>query len=102
DLIDTVNCLIDSYNSDGYLGNDISLSGLTYETDNGLPLFSANIKKIDSNNKFLLYDRTCSGLTADMAYSGDMFTFWKTTDEYINNLFLLIEIQLVLICLKLK
>ena len=41
----------------------------------------------DSNNKFLLYDRTCSGLTADMAYSGDMFTFWETTDEYINNLF---------------
>lgn len=91
DLIDTVNCLIDSYNSDGYLGNDISLSGLTYETDNGLPLFSANIKKIDSNNKFLLYDRTCSGLTADMAYSGDMFTFWETTDEYINNLFLLMN-----------
>lgn len=79
------------YVEDGYVGQDISLSGVTVETAEGYPLDMANIEEFSSDNKFLLFNRTPTGYTVH-TYSGETVTFsGRTTGVFKENLFLLMN-----------
>ena len=67
------------------------LSGKTFETDNGFDVLQSNQDYIESDNKFLLYDRTCTGLKAGEE-KGDEIALLETKRRRFNgNLFLYMD-----------
>lgn len=71
--------------------DDIELSAQTYETSNGFDIFSPNDDYIESDNKFLIFDRTPSGITIHN-YEGNEVVVLKTKKNRFNgNLFLYMD-----------
>lgn len=71
--------------------DDIELSAQTYETSNGFDIFSPNDDYIESDNKFLIFDRTPSGITIHN-YEGNEVVVLKTKKNGFNgNLFLYMD-----------
>jgi len=71
--------------------DDIELSAQTYETSNGFDIFSPNDDYIESDNKFLIFDRTSSGITIHN-YEGNEVVVLKTKKNGFNgNLFLYMD-----------
>lgn len=77
----------DDYTFD-LIDDDIELSAQTYETSNGFDISSANDDYIISDNKFLIFDRTPSGVTIHN-YEGDEIVVLETKKrKFKGNLFL--------------
>jgi hypothetical protein len=67
------------------------LSGYTFETNEGYPLKNSSVVKFDSNNKYLTYNRTRSGLTAQDGNVDEVTTFWYDGRKYNENLYLMMN-----------
>lgn len=58
--------LEEEYVENGYYNGDIKLDENTkLLTKNGYDLYQPNIKEMKTDNKFLMFDRTCEGLTVE-------------------------------------
>ena len=55
-----------NYVDDEYIEKDLTIDeNMTLKTEDGYDINQPNIGKIKTNNKFLIFDRTCEGQTAD-------------------------------------
>lgn len=66
---------------------EIPLSAQTYDTSSGLDIFSANDGYFFSDNKFLLFDRTRSGITANHYDGNEVAMVIYKTHSFSGNLF---------------
>ena len=62
-----------------------------YETDNSFKLKSANDYYFYTDNKFLLFDRTCNGYTVRNWEEGTMMMYYGKKDKFKENLFILMN-----------
>lgn len=81
-VYDTLDCDLieddDEYLDEDIIEPEIPIDDFTFETSNGFKLDSANDEYVISDNKFLMFDRTCSGLTADNAQGNEeVMLTWK-------------------------
>ena len=83
DIVDD-GCLYD------YIEDDIDISDFEYKTDNDF--FIGKIEYyIDTDNKFLLFDRTCSGFTTSTWKDGTSLRYILEKRRFKDNLFLLMN-----------
>ena len=79
------------YSTDeNYFQSDIDISDFEYETDNGIKLH-LNEYYIESDNKFLLFNRTCNGYTIKDWEEGAKALLIFPKNEFKGNLFLLMN-----------
>jgi hypothetical protein len=58
--------ICDNYVTDEYYEKDLVIDeDMKIETSEGYDLYQPNIKEFETDNKFLIFDRTCDGQTAD-------------------------------------
>lgn len=81
----------DSQECNIYIEDDIDISDFEYELDNGLPLSDANQYYFYTDNKFLLFDRTCNGMTVDKWVDGTQFMYYGRKSQFKGNLFMLMD-----------
>lgn len=80
----------EDYELDGYTVEDVNLNEIEFKTEDGYPLFVDNIKIIETDNKFLTFNRTEDGYRANEEFS-EKVTFWSVEEEYVENLFLMVN-----------
>lgn len=73
-----------------YVENDIDISDLTYTTDEGF-IIGKYEEYFDTDNKFLLFDRTCDGFNVKNWKDGTMFRYVSEKYDFNENLFLLMN-----------
>ena len=74
--------------NNGYEGNDIDLRNYDYTTNLNFNLDKTGYYEFNTDNGFLIYDRSSSGYTVDTWNKGDILTMYGTKKKYKNNLFL--------------
>ena len=74
-----------------YIAPDLDISDFSYELDNGLSLTDPNQYYIKTDNKFLLFDRTCNGYTTRNWVEGTEAVYVGSKKQYKGNLFLLMN-----------
>ena len=58
--------LCNSYVDDEYIQEDLHIDvDMDLKTDNGYDFYQPNLERLKTDNKFLIFDRTCDGQTAD-------------------------------------
>lgn len=73
-----------------YIEDDLDISDFTYETDLGLTI-GKDEDFIDTDNKFLFFDRTCSGFNVSNWEEGNIVRFVYKKHRMKDNLFLLMN-----------
>lgn len=73
-----------------YVENDIDISDFTYTTDEGF-IIGKYEEYFDTDNKFLLFDRTCDGFNVKNWKEGTMFRYVSEKYDFNENLFLLMN-----------
>lgn len=71
-----------------YIEDEVDISEVEYITTNGFRLDSSNDGYILSDNKFLMYDRTCTGLTVDNSEGNEQVLLAYKKKRFNGNLFL--------------
>lgn len=75
-----------------YIEPEIDISDFIYETSNGLKLNEANhMKLFTTDNKFLLFNRTCTGYTINNWIDGTQMEVWGKRHRFKENLFMLMN-----------
>lgn len=74
-----------------YVQEDIDISDFDYRLDNCLKLNVSNQYSFKTDNKFLFFDRTCTGFTVDNWIGGTEVEFRGQKSSFKNNLFLLMN-----------
>ena len=81
----------DTYNY-GYIEPELDISDFEYETSNGLKFKDANdMLLFTTDNKFLMFNRTCTGYTTDNWIDGTEMEVYGKRHRYNENLFLLMN-----------
>ena len=70
------------------INDDITLSAQTYDTKSGFDIYSANDGYFTSDNKFLLFDRTPSGITISNYEGDEVAMISYKTRKFEGNLFI--------------
>ncbi len=73
-----------------YVEGDIDISDFIYETDNGF-IIGKYEEFLDTDNKFLLFDRTCNGFTVNNWTEGNTIRYINEKFYDTDNLFLLMN-----------
>lgn len=73
-----------------YVEPDIDISNFVYETDNDF-IIGKNEEYFDTDNKFLLFDRTKDGFVIDTWKEGSVFRYVRERNNFNGNLFLLMN-----------
>lgn len=81
----------DSTDCQDYISDDIDISDFEYELDNGLKMTEANQYTITTDNKFLFFNRTCTGKTIHNWIDGTEFMFYGRKNNFKGNLFILMN-----------
>ena len=87
DYLEDINTINDI---EEYIEDDLDIIDWVYETSDGLTI-GINQEYIDTDNKFLLFDRTCNGLNAFNYKEGTTFRYIKQKNTFNENLFLLMN-----------
>lgn len=74
-----------------YIEDDLDISDFTYETYDGIYLHLNGHYYIETDNKFLLFDRTCDGFTIKNWEEGTVVRYYGQKNEFKGNLFLLMN-----------
>nr|DAO70016.1 MAG TPA: hypothetical protein [Bacteriophage sp.] len=74
-----------------YIEPEIDISDFEYETDNGFKMSEGNQKYMYSDNKFLLFNRTCTGYTTSNWIEGNKVMFTYRKNNFKGNLFVLMN-----------
>lgn len=85
---ETIEC--DSQEEDIFdlIEDDIVLSAQTFDTNNGFDIYSPNDSYFTTDNKFILFDRSPSGITADDYDGNEIAMVSYKTRRFDGNLFL--------------
>lgn len=75
----------------GYFENELNIVDFEYETDNGFLFTSANDYYFYTDNKFLLFDRTCNGYTTRDWVEGTQMMYFGKKNKFKDNLFILMN-----------
>ena len=75
----------------GYFENEMNIVDFEYETDNGFKIASANDYYFYTDNKFLLFDRTCNGYTTRDWVEGTRMMYFGKKNKFKGNLFILMN-----------
>ena len=90
DNVDKCDCSI--YAIDGYLAEDISIDpSMELTTSGGHDVWQPNVVEIRSDNKFLMFDRTKDGMTADKWEEGTEVVLSDIRIPDMENYFLLFD-----------
>jgi hypothetical protein len=81
----------DSTDCQDYIADDVDITDFEYELDNGLKISEANQYTITTDNKFLFFDRTCTGKTIQNWIDGTEFMFYGRNNNFKGNLFILMN-----------
>lgn len=84
DLGDLEDCL-------EYIEAELDISDFEYYTDNGFNLGEANQYYFYTDNKFLMFDRTCNGKTVKNWIDGTQFMYYGRKSQFNGNLFILMN-----------
>ena len=77
---------------DGYYEQEISISGTTLYTSDGVPVKESGYYEIKTDNKFLTFNRTKYGFTtANWDENTEIILTGSTSDFHTGNLFLLMN-----------
>lgn len=74
-----------------YLEEDMDIMSFNYEVDNGLDLKTAGYYRLYTDNKFMLFDRSCDGYTAHNWVDGSKMMYYGRKNKFKGNLFLLMN-----------
>ena len=74
-----------------YLETDIDISYFEYETDNGFKLSLPNDYYFYTDNKFMMFDRTCDGYTVQTWTEGTQMMYYGKKNKFKGNLFILMN-----------
>lgn len=74
-----------------YIENDLDISNFIFETYDGINLSINGQYYIDTDNKFLLFDRTCNGFTIKNWEENTLVRYYGTKNNFKGNLFLLMN-----------
>ena len=75
----------------GYFENEMNIVDFEYETDNGFKISSANDYYFYTDNKFLLFDRTCNGYTTRDWVEGTRMMYFGKKNKFKENLFIIMN-----------
>lgn len=81
---------VDTMDDGEFIALDLDISDFIWETDGGMKL-SFNEYFIETDNKFLLFDRTCHGYTYHKWEEGIVARYFGTKSTFKDNLFLLMN-----------
>lgn len=74
-----------------YLEQDLDIKDFEFKTDSGL-ILGKNVQTVlETDNKFLMFDRTCNGYTVDDYNEGDIVRYVSDKNNFKGNLFLLMD-----------
>lgn len=79
------------YEDTEYFEDDLDLSDYLFLTSNGLALDESNQYQFTTDNKFLMFNRTCTGYTVSNYEEGDTVTYQGVNYDFDGNLFLLMN-----------
>ena len=74
-----------------YIEAELDISDFEYETDNGFKLSEANQYYFYTDNKFLFFNRTCTGKTVSNWVEGTQFMYAGRRSKFKGNLFILMN-----------
>ena len=74
-----------------YVEPEMDITDFEYYTDNGFNLSEANQYYFYTDNKFLMFDRTCNGMTVKNWVEGTQFMYYGRKSQFTGNLFLLMN-----------
>lgn len=74
-----------------YMEDDLDISDFTYETYEGINLHLNGHYYFETDNKFLLFDRTCNGFTVKDWEEGTVVRYYGQKNSFQGNLFLLMN-----------
>ena len=74
-----------------YFENEMNIVDFEYETDNGFKLTSANDYYFYTDNKFMMFDRTCNGYTTRNWVEGTQMMYFGKKNKFKENLFILMN-----------
>lgn len=83
--IESVNCDVE------YIEDDLDISDFIYETNSGLKLHINGEYYFETDNKFLMFDRTCNGFTVKNWEEGSVMRYYGVRNNFKGNLFLLMN-----------
>ena len=76
---------------DEYIEPEMNIVDFEYETNNGFKLNSANDYYFYTDNKFLMFDRTCNGYTTRTWVEGTQMMYFGKKNKFKENLFILMN-----------
>lgn len=74
-----------------YFEPELDISDFEYETNNGFKLFEGNQYYFYTDNKFLFFNRTCTGKTVHNWVEGTQFMYYGRKSKFKGNLFILMN-----------
>lgn len=74
-----------------YLEAELDISDFEYETDNGFKISEGNQYYFYTDNKFLFFNRTCTGKTLHNWVEGTQFMYYGRKSKFKGNLFILMN-----------
>ena len=74
-----------------YIEAELDISDFEYVTDNGFKLSEANQYYFYTDNKFLFFNRTCTGKTVHNWVEGTQFMYYGRRSKFKGNLFILMN-----------
>ena len=74
-----------------YIEPELDITDFEYYTDNGFNLGEANQYYFYTDNKFLMFDRTCNGYTTRNWVEGTQFMYYGRKSQFTGNLFILMN-----------
>lgn len=87
DLVDDT-MMVNPYD---YIEQELKLSDFNFETSDGF-VIGRNVQTyLDTDNKFLMFDRTCDGYNTENYKEGDIVRYVTDKNDFKGNLFLLMD-----------
>lgn len=81
----------DNTDCEDYIESELDITDFEYETNNGFKLSEANWYYFYTDNKFLMFDRTCKGKTVKNWVEGTEFMYCGRRNNFKGNLFILMN-----------
>lgn len=76
---------------DEYIEPELEIEDFKYETKDGFLLKVSNQWYFETDNKFLMFDRTCNGFTTKNYHEGDRIRYVGVKNNFKENLFLVMN-----------
>lgn len=74
-----------------YIEEELDIDDFQYDTEEGFDLSVSHQWFLETDNKFLMFDRTCQGLTTPHYKEGDKARYVGVRNNFNENLFLLMD-----------